>query len=104
MEASFWIYDVFYLLGYRMMHVFGTTDGIITLSGLWKIIKERQQFKVSRPWTPWIGKNGDFVGYIKEYNNFVLATVHGQGHSGSILNVLHSPYLITKFVHEQPLF
>ena len=41
LEGSFWIYDVFYLLGYRMMHIFGDADAVITLPGLWKTLKER---------------------------------------------------------------
>lgn len=41
LEGSVWIYDVFYLLGYRMMHIFGDADAIITLPGLWKTLKQR---------------------------------------------------------------
>ena len=87
-----------------MMHIFGDADAVVTLSGLWKTLKERQQFKVTRPWTPWLDKDDQLVGYIKEYKNFVLATVHGKGHSGSISEVLNSPDLVTKFIHEKPLF
>ncbi len=44
-EASAWIYDMFALYGYRMMHIMADTDGIVSLPGAWKWIKDRN-FKI----------------------------------------------------------
>jgi hypothetical protein len=52
-EASAWIYDIFQKLGYKTMHVMGDTDGILSLPGAWKWIKDRK-FKVTKPWSPWL--------------------------------------------------
>ena len=46
-----------------------------------KWIKQRK-FPVTRSWTPWMSEiDGEFVGYVKEYGNSALVTVHGHGHS-----------------------
>lgn len=83
MEASAWIYDVMAMYGYRMLHLMGDTDAILSLAGAWSWIRKRK-YKVTRPWTPWLDKHGDITGYVKEYEHFSFATVHGFGHGGSI--------------------
>ena len=83
MESSAWIYDLLYLHGYRMLHLMGDTDAILSLAGAWAWIRQRK-FKVTRPWTAWLDKQGELVGFVKEYSVFKFATVHGGGHGGSI--------------------
>ena len=80
MEGSVWIYDIFQKYGYRMMHTMGDIDGILSLPGAWEWIRERK-YKVTRPWTPWLTQDKELVGYVKEWENLTLVTIHGYGHS-----------------------
>ena len=57
----------------------GDADGIISLAGTWKWIRDRK-FKTTKNWTPWLSKEGDLVGYAKEWQNFTFVTIHGYGH------------------------
>lgn len=60
-----------------MCHLMGDMDGILSLPGAWKWIKARKQ-TVTKEWTPWISdETGELVGYLKEYGNFSLVTIHG---------------------------
>jgi hypothetical protein len=34
-EASIWIYDIFLKNGYKIMHMMGDVDGMLTLPGAW---------------------------------------------------------------------
>ena len=56
MEASAWIYDIFAMYGYRMLHITANADGMLSSTGAWKWIKDRK-FKVKKPWTPWVSKD-----------------------------------------------
>lgn len=79
-ESSRWIYEELSRYGYKMMHIMGDTDGILSLAGAWGWIR-KFTFPVTKPWTPWISKDTDqLVGFIKQYGTFTLATVHGYGH------------------------
>ena len=81
----------------------GDTDGILTLPGAWKWIKKRK-FSVTREWTPWISEfDGEFVGFIKEYGNFALVTVHGEGHSALATKYTDVPFLIKRFIFNETL-
>ena len=66
-ESSSWIYDIFAKYGYRMLHVTANVDGILSGTGAWKWIKKRN-FTVKTPWTAWISKDEQLIGYMKEYN------------------------------------
>ena len=35
LEASGWIYDIFNKYGYKMLHLMGDTDGLVSVPGLW---------------------------------------------------------------------
>lgn len=102
MESSSWIYDLMDLYGYRMLHLLGDTDGIVSLAGAWGWIRKRK-FKVTRPWTPWLSKNGELTGFVKEYTHLSFVTVHGYGHGGAMEKKDESPDLILRFAHEKPL-
>lgn len=52
-ESSNWIYDILAKYGYRMLHITGNVDGVVTQAGTWKWIKKRN-FTVKTHWTPWI--------------------------------------------------
>ena len=86
-----------------MMHIMSDTDGILSLAGAWKWTRERK-FQVKTPWTPWFSKyDGQLAGYFKEYKqNYTLATIHGEGHSGVMDRWDLGPDIITKFILEQP--
>ena len=103
-EGSIWIYDIFAKYGYKMLYIAGDTDGLLSLPGTWKWIKDRK-FTVKTPWTPWFSKyDGQLAGFIKEYDqNFTFATIHGEGHSGIIDRADLGPDLILKFVLGQSL-
>ena len=59
----------------------GDSDGIVSLTGAWKWIRDRK-YKTTKPWSPWLSKKGELVGYVKEMGNFSFVTLHGQGHGG----------------------
>ncbi len=50
-EATYWVYDILEKNGYKMLHIMGNTDALVTLPGAWKWIKDRK-FKVTSKWTP----------------------------------------------------
>ena len=101
-EGSLWIYEIFQKLGYKMMHQMGDTDGILSLPGAWRWIR-KLKFKTTKPWTPWLSKNEELIGYVKEWDKFTLVTIHGFGHDGQISRFDESPDLILRFVHDEPL-
>lgn len=62
MEGSIWIYELMAMYGYRMLHIVGDVDGILSLTGAWSWVR-KLNFKVTKPWTPWFDKHGDLCGY-----------------------------------------
>jgi hypothetical protein len=103
-ESSNWIYDIFAKYGYRMLHVTANVDGVLSGTGAWKWIKKRK-FTVKTPWTPWISKDQQLLGYIKEYHqNFTYLTIHGDGHNGFLDRYDIAPTIIINYVHELPIF
>jgi Serine carboxypeptidase len=86
-----------------MMHIMADADGIISLPSAWKWIKDRK-FTIKKEWTPWLTKDLQLVGYVKEYEqNFTFVTLNGQGHSGVLERLDAMPDLILNYVNEQPL-
>ena len=82
----------------------GDVDLEVTLRGTWKWIKERKDFKVTKPWSPWVDPNeGQLIGYIKEYGNFTLATSHGKGHGTIIQDGKYIQGLVERYVKGQAL-
>jgi len=75
-EGTGWIYEVFRKHGYQMLHIMGTSDGILSMSGMWKWLRA-VGFKASSPWAPWLSDDGQLLGFSKEYDEFKLATIHG---------------------------
>jgi len=68
LESSNWIYDLLILNGgYRLLHITSNVDAILSGTGAWKWIKKRK-LSVKTPWTPWISKDQQLNGYIKEYH------------------------------------
>lgn len=77
-------------------------DGILSLPGAWKWIKERK-FTIKKQWSPILSSDYQLLGYVKEYNqNFTFATIHGSGHSGIIERWDIAPDLVVNFVLEKP--
>ena len=100
-EASLWIYELLYNYGYKMMHIMGDTDGILSLPGAWKWVK-KLNLPVTKAWTPWFSQtDGDLVGFVKEYNHFTLVTVHGYGHDAINSRITEVPQLITNFIFNE---
>jgi len=52
-ESSRWLYELLAPYGYKMMHIMGDTDAILSLAGAWKWIK-KLPYPVTRKWTPWV--------------------------------------------------
>jgi len=101
-EASAWIYDIFNKYGYKMMHVTGVTDSALSLAGTWKWIKDLK-FKVTQKWTPWLTKDSELIGNIKQWENLTLVTIHGLGHNGIIEKDGEFPDLLFRYIHDEPL-
>ena len=79
------------------------TDGILSLPAAWKWIKDRN-FQEKKPWTPWLTKDQQLIGFVKEYQqNFTLVTLHGLGHTGALDRMDAMPDLILNYVNEKPL-
>jgi hypothetical protein len=53
MEGVGHAYDILLMNGYKIMHVMGDTDGMITMPGTWKWIKDRK-LKQTQAWTPYL--------------------------------------------------
>lgn len=64
--------------GYKMMVVFGDTDGACSVLGTRKWIKSLG-WKKTEQWTPWI-MDDQLIGYKEKYGNYTFATIHGHGH------------------------
>jgi len=98
------ILENLYKYGYKILFIQGDKDGIISLSGVWKTIQKRK-FPTTRAWTPWISKyDGEFVGFLKEYGSFTLATIHGIGHEAYYRKYTDFPDLLTNFMLNKSLF
>ena len=85
-----------------MMHQMGDTDGILSLPGAWRWIR-KLKFKTTKPWTPWLSKSEELLGYVKEWDKLTLVTIHGFGHDGQVSRFDESPDLVLRFVHDEPL-
>ena len=101
-EGSVWIYEIFQKLGYKTLHMMGSSDGIQSLHGAWQWIK-RLNYKTTKSWTPWLSKEGDLIGFVKEWGNFTLVTIHGLGHIGQFERFDESPDLILRYLHDEPI-
>lgn len=106
-EGSGWIYEIFNKYGYKMFHMMGDADGILSMRGFWKWIKS-MKWPVSEPWTPWISDKEDsteILGFKKKYgDHFTLATIHGEGHSALLTKIVRSSTMVRNFMFDRPLF
>jgi hypothetical protein len=66
--------DVLQKYGYKVLHFFGVTDSVCSLTGLRKLIKYLKWEK-TEAWTP-INE----LGYSIKYGNYSLITINGEGH------------------------
>jgi serine carboxypeptidase-like clade II len=65
-----------------MLKYSGDTDGAVPLTGSMGWI-DSLNLPIINPWRPYFFKNttGNYLGgYIVDYNNMSLGTVHGAGH------------------------
>ena len=87
-----------------MLHLIGNTDASISLAGAWMWIK-KLKYPVTREWTHWISKHDQSksVGFIKEYGNLAIATVHGEGHYAMFEKYTDFPELMFNFIHGEVL-
>lgn len=77
-EASQFVHHVLKVNGYRMLMIFGATDGSCSLMGTRRWI-ERNGWVPTQAWTPWT-RDGQLKGFSISYDNYTLLTVHGHGH------------------------
>ena len=105
LESSNWIYDLLILNGgYRLLHITSNVDAILSGTGAWKWIKKRK-LSVKTPWTPWVSKDQQLIGYRKEYDkNFTYLTIHGNGHNGFLDRFDIAPGIVINFMHDLPIF
>ncbi len=75
-EASRWIYEIFRSYGYQMLHIMGSTDGLLSMRGIWGWLGSTG-WKASKPWSPFTDPEGQLLGFTKEYDQFKLATLYG---------------------------
>ena len=59
---------------------------------------------MTKPWKPWLSaSDGEFLGFVKEYGKFSIATVHGHGHSALLTQYEEVPLLLNRFIFDLPL-
>jgi hypothetical protein len=63
MEGSAQALDVLHMNGYRILVMMGATDGLVTMPGTWKWLKDRK-LKKTEDWTPYL-INEELFGYTK---------------------------------------
>jgi hypothetical protein len=61
-EGCGWTYDILLKLGYKILHIVGNTDGVVTIPGMWKWLKDRK-IPVTQPWSPYLTPSGDPFGF-----------------------------------------
>lgn len=60
--------------------MFGDSDCSCSLLGTRRWIKSLN-WKITRPWEPWLVGNHELVGYKIGYDNYNLVTILGEGHN-----------------------
>lgn len=100
-EGSAWVYEVFRLYGYRMLHIMGSTDGACSLPGLWGWLRSTR-WPSTRPWAPYLA-NDTLQGYSKAYDTLEIATIYGEGHGAMFSRMDVSSRLAMNFVHGRNL-
>jgi Serine carboxypeptidase len=111
-EGSAWIYELFSKYdGYKMLHLMGDADGILSMRGFWKWIGSmKKQWPVSQAWTPWVYEypsgSSDLFGFSKKYHDdkIALVTIHGEGHSGLLTKIFRSSTIVRNFIFDKDLF
>ena len=68
MEASLHAYSILEKNGYRLLHIMGDTDALVTLPGAWGWINQLG-LKVSQPWTPITCKDEQLIGFTTNLIN-----------------------------------
>jgi hypothetical protein len=101
-EGCGWAYDVLLKLGYRILHIAGNTDGIITIPGMWNWLKDLNR-KVTQPWSPYMNPAGDLIGHTKGYGNLTIFTYSGAGHDVFYAKNTDISRLVRRFTQERPL-
>ena len=69
-EGSAWIYEIFNKYGYKMLHMMGDTDGILSMKGIWSFINSAKWMKTTKEWTPWVTETENEIklrGFYKEF-------------------------------------
>jgi hypothetical protein len=102
MEASLHAYSILEKNGYRLLHIMGDTDALVTLPGSWGWINQLG-LKVSQPWTPITSKDEQLIGYFKSCKSegpggVTLATVHGAGHGVLIDKLVDFRDIMMRFI------
>lgn len=96
-EGAGLINDVLKKYNYKMMLVFGDTDGACSVLGTRKWLKALG-WKRSISRVPWLDKDEQLLGYIEEYGTYSFVTVHGKGHLAMYEKKKEVSDLITDFI------
>ena len=84
-----------------MLHYSGDADGVVPLLGTKRWIAATG-WKTTKTWKPWEVELHT-AGYVEEYGQFTLATVHGSGHQASVDKRDQVTKLVTNFIKGIPL-
>ena len=77
---------------------------MVELPGVWDLIKKRDYLKAQSPWEPLVKDGGsELFGYTKDYGRFKLVTIHGVGHSGSVIKFADMYNILNNFMNDMPL-
>jgi len=99
-EASQLVHHVLKVNGYRMLMIFGDTDGSCSLMGTRRWIN-RNGWVPTEAWSPWT-RDGQLKGFTVSYDNYTLLTMHGYGH-GAIYEAQEiSSEIVLDFVNSVP--
>ena len=100
-EGSIFINDILKINNFKMLHIFGDTDGACSLLGTKRYIKSLK-WKKTVDWAPWV-EDDQLFGYQVSFGNFTLATVHGQGHQAIYYRPKVASKTILNFIHGEAL-
>lgn len=82
--------------GYKMLHIFGSTDGACSLTGIRRYLKWLG-WKKTEQWTPWI-IDDQLIGYKTGYGEYKLVTMNGLGHTAMFIRGKETMDLVFDFI------
>jgi len=86
----------------KMLFFSGDTDGAVPALGTMRWIK-KLGWEIVKPWVAWV-HGGEVQGFIEQYEGGLdFATIRGVGHMAPQWKKAPMQYLITQWMHNQPI-